>query len=83
MKDELSPIEEVLECPVCLTVPREGPLPSCPAGEQVIPVTSNTFNIMIQVTLFASPASPTSTTQNVQLAEDRCCLVMRTTRFPN
>jgi len=35
MKDELSPIEEVLECPVCLTVPREGPLPSCPAGHIV------------------------------------------------
>jgi len=35
MADELSPFEEALECPVCLTVPREGPLPSCPAGHIV------------------------------------------------
>ena len=56
MADELSPaVEELLECPVCLTVPREGPLPSCPVGEQVsIEVFVLMMNHPLQVTLFAS-----------------------------
>ena len=33
MNDVLDSIEEMLECPVCLLIPREGPIPSCPAGK--------------------------------------------------
>ena len=32
MTEVLDSIEEMLECPVCLLVPRQGPIPSCPAG---------------------------------------------------
>ena len=32
MTEVLDSIEEMLECPVCLLMPRQGPIPSCPAG---------------------------------------------------
>lgn len=32
MTEALASVEEMLECPVCLLMPREGPIPSCPAG---------------------------------------------------
>ena len=32
MADTLRPFEELVECPVCLSVPREGPVPACPVG---------------------------------------------------
>ena len=33
MADSLRPFEELVECPVCLSVPREGPVPACPVGK--------------------------------------------------
>merc|ERR1712110_1021695 len=35
MNDVLDSIEEMLVCPVCLLMPRQGPIPSCPAGHIV------------------------------------------------
>ena len=48
-------LESVVECPVCLVIPRDLPIPSCPAGQcQGSPATSD--DNLLQVTLSASPA---------------------------
>ena len=48
-------LESVVECPVCLVIPRDLPIPSCPAGQcHRSPVTSD--DSLLQVTSYVSPA---------------------------
>ena len=56
-------LESVVECPVCLVIPRDLPIPSCPAGQCCHQASDDDDHDPLQVTSSASPA------------EAGCCIV--------